>query len=286
MHFGTLVAALGSFLDARHHRGEWIVRMEDLDRPRTVAGAADSILRGLQIFGLEWDGEVEYQSHRDEAYEDAFHELKRADLVYPCACTRRDLRAHGRMGHEGPIYAGTCRNGLASGKTPRTWRVRTHSDCITVQDQIQGPLRQQVESEVGDFIVRRADGLYAYQLAVVIDDAWQGITHVVRGADLLPSTPRQIYLQRRLGLPTPTYAHLPVVSDPTGLKLSKQSFAPAVDMTKPATALLAALGHLHQPLPPQPFGLVRELISWSIDQWDITRIPAVPSLPIATVGKV
>jgi len=185
------------------------------------------------------------------------------------------VRRSGRPGIEGPVYPGTCRDGLPPGCKHRTRRLRTNSEPLAAHDRIQGPIQQNLEAEIGDFVLLRADGLYAYQLAVVVDDAWQGITHIVRGADLLFSTPRQIYLQRLLGLPTPSYAHLPLAVDAGGRKLSKQLAAQPVDPAHPAPALLAALEHLGQPLPPGPLDRMEEILGWAIEHWDTALIPSV-----------
>ncbi len=277
LHFGSLVAALGSWLDARHHGGAWLVRMEDLDRPREVPGAADLILRTLDAFGLEWDGTVEYQSRRNPAYHEAAEKLRHLGLLYPCGCSRREIRRNALPGVEGPVYPGTCRSGLPPGCKRHALRLHTTPETVGTDDRIQGTIAQNLESEIGDFVLRRADGLFAYQLAVVVDDAWQGITHVVRGADLLLSTPRQIYLQRLLSLPTPHYAHLPLVVDDAGRKLSKQRAAQPVDAADPAPALLAALRHLEQPLPPEPLDRAEEILAWAVEHWDSLQIPAVRS---------
>jgi len=233
LHFGSLVAAVGSYLDAKSQGGDWLLRMEDLDRPRTVPGAADDILRTLEALGLHWDGEVLHQSTRDAAYGAALARLQETGRVYPCACTRREIADSAMSGIDGPVYPGTCRNGPAHGRAARAIRVRTDSTAlggnrIRFEDAIQGGITQDLEHQVGDFVLKRADGLFAYQLAVVVDDAEQGITHVMRGADLLDSTPRQIHLQRLLGYPVPAYAHLPVAVNAQGEKLSKQTFAAAV----------------------------------------------------------
>ena len=278
LHFGSLVAALGSWLDARSQGGKWLVRMEDLDRPREIPGAADQILHTLEAFTLEWDGAVEYQSGRDPAYHAAAHKLRQLGLLYPCGCSRAEIRRRGRSGPEGPVYPGTCRNGLPPGCKHRAQRLHTTDETVGTEDRIQGPIAQNLEAEIGDFVLHRVDGLYAYQLAVVVDDAWQGITHVVRGADLLLSTPRQIYLQRLLGLPTPSYAHLPLAVDGSGRKLSKQLASQPVDAANPAPALLAALQHLGQPLPPGAPDTAGEILHWAVDHWDPGLIPAVKTL--------
>ena len=205
LHFGSLVAALASWLDARAAGGTWKLRMEDLDPQRERRGAAAAILRQLETAGLVWDGPVIYQSARSESYDRALDQLHRAGLTYACGCTRREM-ADSALAIDGSrIYPGTCRNGLAPGKPPRALRLRTVEEPIRFTDRLQGEGVQSVAREVGDFVLRRADGAYAYQLAVVVDDAQQGITDVVRGADLLDSTPRQILLQRLLGFPTPRY---------------------------------------------------------------------------------
>ncbi len=242
LHFGSLVAALASWLDARAAGGRWLLRIEDLDRPREKPGATAAIQRRLGSFGLDWDGEVVFQSERTPRYEEALRRLR--EKAYACGCSRREIAdsAVSLAGDGAQVYPGTCRNGLATGKTARALRVRTDGDTIRFVDRVQGPLAQNVEREVGDFVLRRADGQFAYQLAVVVDDAEQGVTDVVRGADLLDSTPRQILLQRLLGLPTPRYLHVPVAIDASGEKLSKQSGA------LPAKASLRrALAFLGQP---------------------------------------
>ncbi len=280
LHFGSLLAAVGSYLDARSRGGEWIVRMENLDRNREAPGAADRILRTLERFGFEWDAPVLYQRHRDNAYSAALDRLTARGIVYPCACSRREVAENGRMGREGVIYAGTCRDGLPGGKAPRALRVRTPSETFRFHDRIQGAQHQCIEREVGDFVIRRADGYVAYQLAVVVDDAAQGVTHVVRGADLLHSTPRQILLQRLLDLPTPEYAHLPLAVDRHGRKLSKQHADTPVDADAPLPALLKTLHFLDQPLPPEVPANVREFWTWAIAHWDIERVPARHSRPL------
>lgn len=279
LHFGSLVAAVASWVDARAAGGRWLVRMEDLDRPRCHAAAADMILRQLDAYGLAWDGDVLVQSQRDgdDAYAAALDTLKAQGAAYPCACTRSQLALAPRN-HEGEIlYPGTCRNGLPPGALARAWRVRVPDVSTYFEDRIHGRLEQNLALGVGDFIVRRADGLIAYQLAVVVDDAFQGITHVVRGADLLWNTPRQIYLQRLLGLPTPAYAHVPLVTNRAGQKLSKQTLAPALPEAGRSAVLadaLAALGH------PPPAGLAgagpAELLAWASAHWRPGNVPREP----------
>jgi glutamyl-Q tRNA(Asp) synthetase len=273
LHFGSLVAAVASYLEARVRGGEWLVRREDVDTPRTVAGAADDILRTLDALGMTWDGDVMYQSARSEAYRAAFERLQRDGKVYPCGCSRREIADSAVFGIENYVYPGTCRPGLAEGRGARSWRVLTNGPVVAFTDAIQGLVAHDLERDIGDFVLYRADSLYAYQLAVVVDDADQGITHVVRGADLLDSTPRQIYLQRLLGYPTPYYAHLPVAVNAAGQKLSKQTLAPAVDVRNAGAALVSALAFLGQG---PPVGLARASIAdvwrWARDNWRLQRI--------------
>src|SRR4051812_16768483 len=248
LHLGSLVAAVGSWLFAQRDGGRWLVRMEDLDTPRVVAGAADEILRALERYGLTSDGEVVYQSQRTSLYDDALATLRVRDLVYDCACSRADLQraASAPLGRE-PVYPGTCRNGLPPGRGARAIRFRAPHGVIAFDDMIAGHNEEDVFERTGDFVIRRADGLYAYQLAVVVDDAAQGVTQVVRGADLLTSTARQIALQRALGLPTPSYAHLPLVVNADGSKLGKRDGAlplPSLDNDRVRETLAFALRFL------------------------------------------
>jgi glutamyl-Q tRNA(Asp) synthetase len=251
LHFGSLVAAVGSYLSARARVGEWLVRVEDLDPPREARGAAADILRTLDAYGFEWDGEVWYQSRRRDAYESALDTLRQQDAVYACGCTRREIADSSILGVDGPVYPGTCRTGMAGGRAPRALRVRTEDARIEFTDALQGEQRSVLDLEIGDFVVRRADGLYAYQLAVVVDDAEQGVTEVVRGADLLGSTARQIHLQRLLGLPTPRYLHLPAALSAAGEKLSKQTFATALPRANPVPVLWQVLDFLGQKPAPE-----------------------------------
>ena len=245
LHLGSLVAAVGSWLFARRAGGRWLVRMEDLDTPRVVAGSADEILAAIERYGLTWDGEVVYQSQRTSLYDDALARLRARNFVYDCGCSRADLQraASAPLGRE-PVYPGTCRDGLPPGREPRAIRFRTSHDVIDFDDLVLGHIEEDVAELTGDYVVRRADGLYAYQLAVVVDDAAQGVTQVVRGADLLTSTARQIALQRALDLPTPSYAHLPLVLNADGAKLGKRDGAlplPSLDEKRVAETLSLAL---------------------------------------------
>lgn len=247
LHAGSLVAALASWLDARAHGGTWLVRMEDVDTPRCVPGAGEDILRQLATCGLVSDEPVVWQSTRAALYQHALDQLVAAGMVYPCACSRKDIdsallaQGEGRERHHSAVYPGTCRpeNGGLRGKHARAWRLAVNASETRVDwiDRRLGPQTQDVAAEVGDFVLRRADGLWAYQLAVVVDDAAQGITHVVRGQDLTDNTARQILLQRALGLPTPAYLHTPLVMGANGEKLSKQNGAQALDLGDPLVAL-------------------------------------------------
>jgi glutamyl-Q tRNA(Asp) synthetase len=273
LHFGSLVAAIGSFVDARAHGGRWLLRIEDVDSPRTVAGAAEAIIATLARFGLEWDGTPVWQSRRHAAYEAALERLKRGGGVFPCACTRREI-ADSALARDGSrIYPGTCRDGLPAGRRARAWRARAGGEII-FDDAVQGRQREDLAVETGDFIVLRADGQFAYQLAVVVDDCEAGVTHVVRGADLLDSTARQIHLQRQLGYPTPAYAHLPVAVNTAGEKLSKQTLATAIDGFAPAATWLAALAFLGQNPPDELAGAPLDVVRrWAIDNWSLARVP-------------
>jgi len=257
LHFGSLVAALASFLEARAAGGQWHVRLDDLDQPRTQPGAADEILRALERLGFEWDGPVLVQSTRLERYRAVLDELTGRGLAYPCSCTRKELEDSALAIDGARIYPGTCRHGLAPGKAARALRLRTHSAPIGFADAIQGWVEQRVEKEVGDFVLRRADGIIAYQLAIVVDDMDQGVTHVVRGADLLDSTARQIHLQRLLGARTPRYAHVPVALNASGDKLSKQTGARALDLSDPKAELARA----------------RRFLGQQAAGWNLTRVP-------------
>lgn len=274
LHFGSLVAALGSYLEAISQGGEWLVRMEDLDPPREVPGAADAILRCLDAFGFEWQGEVIYQSLRQDAYIATLEQLHSNGLIFHCGCSRKSLQNFN-------VYPGYCRNNLTDGQHARAIRLRTLTEhpAINFYDRLQGNQQQNIATEVGDFVIRRADGLFAYQLAVVVDDAAQGITDIIRGSDLLTVTPRQIYLQQLLKLPTPRYGHLPIVVNQQGKKLSKQTFAQPLDIKKPTLPLWHALTFLGQQ-PPQALqndGL-RELWRWARENWHWENIPSQPAL--------
>jgi glutamyl-Q tRNA(Asp) synthetase len=279
LHFGSLVAALASALDARARRGEWLLRIEDLDAPRNVPGAAAAILRTLDALGFEWAGPVTCQSRRLAAYRAALEALRAEGRIYACACTRREI-ADSALARDGSRrYPGTCRKGLPADRAARAFRIRPDPGQVCFDDRLQGRVCQDVDAEVGDFIVQRADGLIAYQLAVVVDDAALGITDVVRGADLLDSTPRQICLQRLLGLPTPRYLHLPVAVNAAGEKLSKQTLARPIDASDPAASLRLALAFLGHAPPPETTGAgVTDLWRWAVASWDPARLPQARAL--------
>jgi glutamyl-Q tRNA(Asp) synthetase len=288
LHFGSLVAATGSYLDAKYHNGTWLVRMEDLDLPRCVSGAADEILHTLEAYGLHWDEAILYQSQRNSAYEEALHELQNSGIAYPCACTRREIADSALHGIDGQIYPGNCRNGVPPGREGRAWRVRTNSisspskgeGVVEFDDELQGHFTQRLESEIGDFVVKRADGLFAYQFAVVVDDAYQNITHVVRGCDLINSTPRQIYLQKLLNLSTPHYMHLPVAVNAAGEKLSKQTLAAAVTINNSADTLHRVLNFLRQQPPLELLGETpNKILGWAIANWRPERLRGLRMLP-------
>jgi len=270
LHFGSLVAASASWLDCRRAGGRWLLRMEDLDAPRVMPGAADAILRQLEACGMAWDGPVVYQSARRELYDEALGKL--AGHTYPCACSRKELEDSALAIDGSRIYPGTCRAGLPAGKASRAVRLRTNAEPIRFTDRVQGAIEQSVEREVGDFVLLRADGVFAYQLAVVVDDAAQGVTDVVRGADLLDSTARQIHLQRLLGVATPRYLHLPVATNAAGEKLSKQTRAGDAG----PQVLPAALKFLGLPAPAGIAG--KELLEWAVGQWDPVRVPRARAL--------
>ncbi|SEM91940.1 glutamyl-Q tRNA(Asp) synthetase [Pseudomonas sp. ok272] len=275
LHFGSLVAALASYLDARSVGGRWLLRMEDLDPPREVPGAQTAILKALEAYGFEWDGEMVRQSARHPAYAQVLEQLFNHGLAYACTCSRKQLEPyHG-------IYPGLCRN-AGHGPEEAAIRLRVPELEYHFIDRVQGQYRQHLAREVGDFVIRRRDGLYAYQLAVVLDDAWQGITDIVRGADLLDSTPRQLYLQELLGLPQPRYLHLPLITQPDGNKLGKSYRSPPLNADQATFMLLRALRALGQaPGPELNDASAVEVLQWGIGHWDATLIPRTLTLPEA-----
>lgn len=273
LHFGSLVAAVGSYLQARSQGGEWVVRMEDIDTRRNVPGAADEILRTLEAFGFEWDGEVVCQSRRADLYHAALENLAAQGATFPCACSRREIADSSLLGSEGPVYPGTCRDRLAPGRNPRAIRIRVGETRIDFIDHVQGAIVQNLGTEIGDFVLRRADGVVAYQLAVVVDDADQRITEIIRGADLLASTPRQIFLQRSLGYAVPGYGHVPIATNRAGEKLSKQTSARPIDTHNSANLLFDALQFLGQN-PPAELRQSRQkpLWDWALGHWTLACV--------------
>ena len=281
LHTGSLVAAVGSWLLAKSAGGRWLLRMDDLDSQRQVAGMADDILRTLECFGLVWDGEISWQSRNRDAYRLAFEQLQQQGLVYPCGCSRREIAQAASAPHPGDDtlpYPGTCRDGLSSGTAVRSWRLRVTDDEICFHDLRRGRVCQNLHQGCGDFVLRRGDGGAAYQLAVVVDDALSGVNQVVRGDDLLSSTPRQIYLQRLLGLPQPTYCHLPLVCGPGGAKLSKRDNLVSRHLGsyrgREGTLLLAVLHFLGQMPPTELAGAgCGEILSRAAAQFDDCSLP-------------
>jgi glutamyl-Q tRNA(Asp) synthetase len=285
LHFGSLLAAVASYLEAKIQQGKWLVRMEDLDKPREMDGAAKNILSTLVAFGFEWDGQVMYQSQRDSAYTQALATLKTKHFIYPCTCTRKEIADSSiQQGIEGAVYPKTCLHQPIKQNHPMAWRVKTNDKIIGFDDVIQGHLTQNIAQDIGDFVLKRADGLFAYQLAVVVDDAEQGITHVVRGADLLNSTPRQLYLQSLLGFETPHYLHIPVAVNADGQKLSKQTLALGLNTQDTVTQLWEALSFLNQQ-PPEMLkhtNLTR-CWEWAVANWDVTKISKVLSIKYPSI---
>ncbi len=268
LHLGSLFTALASYLQSRAHHGAWLLRIDDLDMERVVPGAADRILRTLERFGLFWDGQVTYQSLNIEAYQQAIDTLREKGLLFACTCSRKTLVDFRR-------YPGICTGQSRSRQEPHALRLLSGNRVVTVHDRLQGDYRQDFSAEVGDFIVRRRDGVHAYHLATVVDDAAAGVTEVLRGVDLLESTPRQMLLQSALDLPTPDYLHVPVLIDSTGTKLSKQTGAKAVDDTRPAAILYVLLGLLGHPPPLElQHAPVSALLEWAISAWHTKNLRA------------
>jgi len=275
LHLGSLYTALARFLEARPKRGQWIVRIDDIDTPRCVPGASEKILKTLEHFGLHWDQPVDYQSKRLDQYREAIHTLKETGRTYPCRCSRKSLEG------TKPVYPGWCRNRNIDRNQPHAIRVTVDNHPVSMNDRIQGAFSQNLAASHGDFIIRRRDGIYAYQLAVVLDDAQSGITEVVRGCDLLHNTPRQIHLYRLLGLPIPSYCHIPVLVDQHGHKLSKQTGAPPVESIEPGPLLYQLLQGLGQN-PPQALriALPDEILTWAMTHWNLRKIPKTRQIAI------
>ena len=260
LHFGSLCTALASFLQARSHQGLWLLRIDDLDTPRTIKGSADSILKTLEAFGLLWDDRVVYQSRSLDVYNDILDQLAKNNLIYPCSCSRKTLT---------DIYSGVCRNKQSLPNSSYSLRIKTDNRIISFEDELQGLIAHNLAEQDGDFILKRKDRIIAYQFAVVVDDNLQQVNHVVRGFDLLDSTPKQIYLQQILGLKTPGYMHVPVITDESGYKLSKQTLATAVDVKNPQTVIFKLLTLLKQNPPIELLhASLTELLAWAIEHWN------------------
>ena len=273
LHFGSLVAALASYLDAKFNKGRWLVRLEDLDPPREQTGAAELILDQLLSLGLEWDNDVLFQSTRLNAYQSALYKLSQKSLTYRCDCSRASIK------ERGSVYDGHCRTRNKAPKHSFAIRIKTSNRKIGFQDQIRGGFKQDIGKEVGDFIVLRKDKLFAYHLAVVVDDEYQKISHVVRGGDLISSTPQQIYLQQLLNFKTPRYAHIPVAVNESNVKLSKQSFSPGIERKKASHLIFQALQFLGQE-PPHSLSRasVPEQLQWALGNWDIHAVPKLANI--------
>lgn len=275
LHFGSLVAAVASYCDAKAQGGKWLVRMEDVDTTREVQGAAQHILATLEAYGFAWDGEVLFQSQRGDIYQDYLNQLIAQSDVYPCTCSRKEIAdSSTSIGIEGAIYPSTCREQLSHPDRTVAWRIKVDEQTIQFNDRALGHMQHHLAQDIGDFVLKRADGLFTYQLAVVVDDAEQGVTDVVRGADLLNSTTRQIYLQQKLGLLTPRYLHIPVVTNAAGEKLSKQTLAEAISQENISETLFQALSFLNtfftQPTPAElRHSPLPSIWQWAISHWKI-----------------
>lgn len=275
LHLGSLFTALASFLHARSHQGKWLLRIDDIDIPRNKAGANTAILKCLEVFGLHWDGEVYYQSQHLDQYESFLAELEQNRLTYRCTCSRKTLADlfSGNDSVDKHIYPGFCRDKAIPTHIPHAIRIGTESSVLSFQDELQGLLSHNMAWQHGDFILKRKDGVFAYQFAVVVDDALQKVNHVVRGCDLLEETSKQIYLQQKLGLPSPTYLHVPVIVDQLGLKLSKQTLATAVDTKAPHKTFFDLLIMLKQNPPEELNGAsITELLDWAIIHWQSSAL--------------
>ena len=270
VHFGTLVAAVGSYLQAKKNKGAWLIRMEDVDITRKVDGADIDILKTLEAFGFEWHGEIIYQSEQTAHYEQAIEQLISQSLIFPCLCSRKQLSKS-----DSTIYPGSCRSRQLPEKKEHALRLLSKDISIEFNDAVMGRQSQNIKQHCGDFVIRRRDGLFAYQLAVVVDDALQNITEVVRGADLLDSTPRQIYLQQLLNYSTPDYCHLPLAVDDSGNKISKSEGATKIDLQHKEQQLISVLDFLAQN-PPEDLAQssISDIWSWAVEHWELTHVPS------------
>ena len=277
VRFGTLVAAVGSYLQAKTSNGDWLLRIDDVDTTRKVEGSDVAIIRTLEAFGFQWSGEILYQTQMIDAYEAALDKLIEQSLVFPCLCSRKQLHESGA----GNIYPVTCRLRKLPEAEEHSLRLIAEDVTITFNDIVMGKQSQNIKSECGDFIIKRRDGLFAYQLAVVVDDALQGVTEVVRGTDLLDSTPRQIYLQQLLGYPTPRYCHLPLAVDAAGSKISKSEGKSKIEIAHREELLISSLDFLGQQVPGALSGSgIDDIWRWAMDNWDVTRVPTSKTIPL------
>ena len=273
LHFGSLVAAVGSYLQAKSQGGQWLIRIEDVDQTRTVPLSDQHILQTLEDFGFEWDGEIVYQSQRTVLYESYLEQLTANNLIYPCDCSRSKLKQNPENNSKTGVYPGYCRHKVGQVTSPNALRCIINNEHLSFQDQIQGQYETQLDKECGDFIVRRRDGFIAYHLAVVVDDAEQGITNIVRGADLLTSTPQHLYLQQQLGLSQPEYAHLPIAMHDDGHKLSKSHQDLPIHQLPATEILCSTLNFLNQSIPDNlQNSTLEEFWKWAIDNWDISKV--------------
>ncbi len=274
LHFGSLIAAVGSYLEAKRHSGQWWLRIDDIDPPRVQPGAIDSILRCLERYGFGWDGPVIYQSQRRDAYHAVLLRLRQLGVIFPCACSRSEIFGVALNGTEGPVYPGTCRVGMQPGSRARALRLRVCDESLELEDEIQGIQRRALERDLGDVVLYRADTVFSFHLASTVDDAEFGMTHIVRGADLLESSIRQTYLQRLLDYRVPHYAHLPVAASAAGEKLSKQTHAQELSMTDPQLPLVRALQFLGQTPPEELVSYrVEDIWQWAIAHWRLQTVP-------------
>ena len=285
LHLGSLVAAVSSYVDARAHTGQWLVRIDDIDIQRAVPGSADSILRTLERFGLHWDGEIVYQSHRQDVYSECLNRLQKSKYLFNCACSRTDIASRGRLNFLNEhVYPGTCYSNL-NATDFKKYSVRVHwpQECqhIEFTDQIQGPVIQNLAIDSGDLVLQRADKVFSYPFVVAIDDAMQGITHVVRGMDLLHQTPRQIAIQKLLNFSQAKYAHVPLIVDSAGFKLGKQTQAPAVENENPSKILFKVLSFLklNPPLEIETFSVDKQLL-WAVENWNIENLARISSIVV------
>ncbi len=279
LHFGSLIAATASYLCAKSVQGQWLLRIEDVDKFRIKKNSINSILHTLETYGYQWDGDILYQSQRSEAYQDALDSLHQ--LTYPCTCSRKFLQRQAPANTYGYVYPGYCRKQISNPKAKQfAIRLRTNNTSICFNDALQGLYCQNIEDKVGDFIIKRSDGMFSYQLAVVVDDEYQQITEIVRGSDLLDNTPRQLYLQQCLGYQQPSYLHFPTAITKDGKKLSKQNYAPQVDSYQKRQTILRTLNFLGQQTPTADnFSSLDNLWDWAIKNWDRAKIPAQMTLP-------